>query len=344
MSNLKKRKPTMKDVAKLAGVSQTTVSFVINKNPDISIPEETRERVWAAVLELGYRPNIIARGLRSNRTYTLGFISDEIATTPFAVQIIHGAQDRAWEDGYITLMINTGGDPEMKEAALQAMHDRKVDGIVYATMYHREVHLHEMLHELPTVLLDCFVADRSLPSVVPDEVNGGQQATEYLLSKGHRRIGMINNFEPAPAKYGRLEGYRQALSNYGIPFDESLVRDGKGGLPEGGYLGAMHLLQQEDPPTAIFCFNDRMAMGAYDAIRKLGLSIPEDVAVVGFDNQQLIAADLYPGLTTMELPHYEMGQWAVEHLLQLIADPALLENAQPVQHLLSCPLIVRASA
>ena len=97
MPKPKKRKPTMKDVAQLAGVSQTTVSFVINKNTNVSIPEETKDRVWAAILELGYRPNIIARGLRSNRTYTIGFISDEIATTPFAVQIIHGTQDRAWQ-------------------------------------------------------------------------------------------------------------------------------------------------------------------------------------------------------------------------------------------------------
>ena len=194
----------MKDVAKLAGVSQTTVSFVINNNPDIKIPAETKERVWAAVLELGYRPNIIARGLRSNRTYTIGFISDEIATTPFAVQIVHGAQDQAWESGYIILLINTGGNPEMKEAAINEMHDRKVDGIVYATMYHREVQPHELLREFPTVLLDCFVAVHSFPSIVPDEVTGGREATEYLLAKGHRRIGLINDSEPVPAKYGRF--------------------------------------------------------------------------------------------------------------------------------------------
>lgn len=333
----------MKDVAKLAGVSQTTVSFVINNHPEFNIPEETKERVWAAVLELGYRPNIIARGLRSNRTYTIGFISDEIATTPFAVQIVHGAQDRAWEDGYITLMINTGGNPEMKEAALHAMHDRKVDGIVYATMYHREVQSHDLLHELPTVLLDCFIADRSLPSVVPDEITAGREATEYLLAKGHRRIGLINDSEPVPAKYGRFEGYKQALANYDIPFNSDLVFEGKDSTPQSGYSGAMHLLQH-DPPTALFCFNDRMAMGAYDAIRKLGLSIPGDVAVVGFDNQELIAADLYPGLTTMALPHYEMGQWAVERLLQLISDPEMMKSDQPVQHMLNCPLIIRDSA
>ena len=204
MTNPRKRKPIMKDVAKLAGVSQTTVSFVINNNPDIKIPAETKERVWAAVLELGYRPNIIARGLRSNRTYTIGFISDEIATTPFAVQIVHGAQDQAWESGYIILLINTGGNPEMKEAAINEMHDRKVDGIVYATMYHREVQPHELLREFPTVLLDCFVANHSFPSIVPDEVTGGRETTEYLLAKGHRRIGLINDSEPVPAKYGRF--------------------------------------------------------------------------------------------------------------------------------------------
>jgi LacI family transcriptional regulator len=334
----------MKDVARLAGVSQTTVSFVINKNTNVSIPEETKDRVWAAVLELGYRPNIIARGLRSNRTYTIGFISDEIATTPFAVQIIHGAQDRAWQNGYLTLMINTGGDPEMKEAALQAMHDRKVDGIIYATMFHREVHLHEMLQELPTVLLDCFVSDHSLPSVVPDEVTGGREATEYLLSRGHRRIGYINNTVLVPAKYGRLEGYQQALSNFGIPFDDNLVFEGSDGTPDGGYNGVMYMMQQENPPTAFFCFNDRMAMGAYDALRKLGLSIPDDIAVVGFDNQELIAEDLYPGLTTMALPHYEMGQWAVQHLLELIENPDKWHTDQPIQKMLPCPIIIRNSA
>lgn len=344
MTKSKKRKPTMKDVAKLAGVSQTTVSFVINKNPNASIPEETKDRVWAAVLELGYRPNIIARGLRSNRTYTIGLISDEVATTPYAVQIIHGAQDQAWENGYIILMINTGGNPDMKEAALHAMHDRKVDGIVYATMYHREVRPHNMLRDFPSVLLDCFIADHSLPSVTPDEVTGGREATAYLISKGHRRIGLINNLEPVPARGGRLEGYRQALLNHDIPYDKNLVVDGIDGIPEGGYAGTMQLLQQTEKPTALFCFNDRMAMGAYDAIRKLGLSIPEDVAVIGFDNQELIAADLYPGLTTMALPHYEMGQWAVQHLIQLIDNPEMRNSEQPVQQLLNCPIIVRDSA
>jgi LacI family transcriptional regulator len=330
----------MKDVAELAGVSRTTVSFVINKVPNANIPPETQERVWTAVEELGYRPNVLAQGLRSQHTHTIGFISDEIATTPHAGRIIQGAQDEAWQHNNLILLVNTGGDQNMKITAVNMMLDRQVDGLIYATMYHREVHPPEIVHRIPTVLLDCFVTDHSLPSIVPDEVNGGQQATEHLLIKGHRRIGFINDIDPIPARYGRLQGYQQALAAYGIPFDENLVVYYEC-EPGGGYDGTMALMELSNPPTAVFCFNDRMAMGAYDALRKLNLSIPDDVAIVGFDNQELIAAHLYPGLTTIALPHYEMGQWAVQHLLKLInkAD----SQDKPLQYVIPCPLVERDS-
>ncbi|MCA9873379.1 MAG: LacI family DNA-binding transcriptional regulator [Anaerolineales bacterium] len=331
----------MKDVADLAGVSRTTVSFVINKVPAANIPPETQERVWTAVEELGYRPNVLAQGLRSQQTHTIGFLSDEIATTPHAVHIIQGAQDEAWQYDKLILLVNTGSDESMKKAAVNMMLDRQVDGLIYATMYHREVHPPDIVHQLPTVLLDCFVADGSLPSIIPDEVNGGQQATEFLLQKGHRRIGFINNIDPIPARYGRLQGYQQALAAYGIPFDEDLTVYQETD-PASGYDGTMALMNLSNPPTALFCFNDRMAMGAYDALRKLNLSIPDDVAVVGFDNQELIAAHLHPGLTTIALPHYEMGQWAVEYLLKLINKKDSIDK--DLQYIINCPLIERDSA
>ncbi len=331
----------MQDVADLAGVSRTTVSFVINKVPDANIPPETQERVWTAVEELGYRPNVLAQGLRSQQTHTIGFISDEIATTPHAGRIIQGAQDQAWQHDKLILLVNTGRDQNLKKAAANTMLDRQVDGLIYATMYHREVHPPDIVHQLPTVLLDCFVADHSLPSIVPDEVNGGQQATEFLLQKGHRRVGFINNSDPIPARYGRLQGYQQALAAYDIPFDENLVVYHES-EPGGGYDGTMALMKLSNPPSALFCFNDRMAMGTYDALRKLNLSIPGDVAVVGFDNQELIAAHLHPGLTTIALPHYEMGQWAIQHLLQLI-NKADSQDRQ-LQYVIPCPLIERDSA
>ncbi len=337
----KSKRPSMQDVANLANVSQTTVSFVINQVPDANIPQETQDRIWAAVEELGYRPNAMARGLRSQRSHTIGFISDEIATTPHAGRIIQGAQDMAWANRYLLLLVNTGSDRVMKRAAIDMMVDRQVDGLIYATMFHREVNPPEAVRQLPTVLLDCFVADRSLPAVVPDELNGGRNATAFLLAKGHRRIGFINNVDPIPATWGRLEGYKQALLAYGLPFDESLVVTGLS-EQKGGYDGTMTLMQRPDRPTALFCFNDRMAMGAYDALRKLNLSVPHDVAVVGFDDQDIISAHVYPPLTTMALPHYEMGKWAVSHLLHLIDQPEA-ESTTTVQQIMECPLIIRQS-
>ncbi len=329
----------MYDVARAAGVSQTTVSFVVNNVADINIPQETRARVWKAVEELGWRPNAMARGLSLRRSHTIGLISDEIATSPHAGKIIQGAQDAAWAQTKMLLVINTGSNREIERAALDMMLERQVEGMIYATMYHHRVDPPVAVSHVPTVLLDCYADEQSLPSVVPDEVQGGRTATEYLLGKGHRRIAFINNIDPIPASFGRLEGYKQALASYGLPFDEQLVRAGRSTAAEG-YRCAMELMQLPERPTALFCFSDLMAMGAYDALRKLGLRIPEDVAVVGFDNHELIAAHLYPPLTTMELPHYEMGQWAVNYLLQHADSP----TPPAVQQTIPCRLIERSSA
>jgi len=329
---------TIKDVAKKAGVSFKTVSRVLNN--DTAVRDSTRAKVLAAIEALDYQPNIMARSLRSQRTHTIGFLTDSIATTPYAGQILQGAQDLAWEHNILLLTVTTNGDQEMKQTAVTTLLNRQVDGLIYATMYHREVHPPENIREAPAVLLDCFIADQSLPSVVPDEVAGGREAVEYLIKKGHRRIGFICDETDVPAKIGRLRGYKEALATHDIPFESTLVHTGTS-MQKGGYDCAMSIMQQPNPPTALFCYNDRMAMGAYDALRKLKLSIPDDVSVVGFDNQELIAAHLYPPLTTMELPHYQMGQWATLHLLDLIKEPAA---QTAVQQKLPCPLVERLSA
>jgi LacI family transcriptional regulator len=329
----------MQDVADLAGVSRTTVSFVLNDVPESNIPQATRDRIWAAVEELGYRPNWMARGLRSQRTHTIGFISDVVATTPHANHMIQGAQDFAWKNETLLLLINIGDNQDMKMAAVNMMLERRVEGIIYASMYHREVHPPEIIKEVPTVMLDCYVADRSLPSVVPDDELGAYTAVSTLINKGHRRIGYMQNLDPVDAAILRLEGYKRALVENGIIFDKSLVTEV---TDRDGYDGAMNLLRRPDRPTAIFVFNDRMAMGAYDAIRNLNLKIPDDVAVISYDNQELIAPALYPALTTMELPHYDMGCWAVKQLFKLINNHEEPQTA--VQHKMECPLIERSSA
>jgi LacI family transcriptional regulator len=331
---------TMKDVARRSGVSQTTVSFVINNTETPNIPDETRQRILASIAELGYRPNALAQGLRIKRSGIFGFITDVIAITPYAGKIVEGAQDVAWENGKILMLVNTKANPEIESTAIDLLLMHRVEGVIYATMYHHPVILPADLGDIPIVLLDCFVEDRQIPSVVPDEFGGGFDATKYLLEKGYRRIGYINDSYVTPASVGRLEGYRAALDAFGVSFNPDWVCCGVS-KQDGGYRCAQQLLQLENRPHALFCFNDRMAMGAYDAIRKLNFKIPQDVAVVGFDNQELIAAHLYPPLTTMELPHYAMGAWAVQKLGNILSGA---EQGAPEQHMIACPLIERASA
>ncbi len=329
----------MRDVAKLAGVSQTTVSFVVNNTPNVNIPEETRQRILAAIEKLGYRPNAFAKSLRLRRSQIIGFVTDEILTSPYAGKIIQGAQDAAAAAGEILLLANTGGEPDLEKAAIETMLEHRVNSIIYATMCHHVVNPSAPLREISSVLLDCYSEDRSLPSVVPDELKSALIATKILLQKGHRRIGFINCVDPVPAVIGRLEGYKQALKEYDVPFTEELVCYGESNQ-DSAYQCTMQLMQLPSPPTAIFCFNDQMAMGTYEALSELKLKIPKDVAVMGFDNLEIIAAFLRPKLSTMELPHYQMGQWAVNYLIEHGDNK---EELEPIQHTIECRYIERSS-
>jgi LacI family transcriptional regulator len=338
MKTTKGRSPTIGDVARRAGVSPTTVSFVLNEVAGSGISEATTTRVRATARELRYRPNATARLLRTDRSHAIGFVTDEIASTPFAGDVIKGAQEAAWEAGKILMIVNTGENRKIEESAVGMMLERRVEGIIHAAMYHRAVEPPADSREVPTVLLNCYSEDGTWASVVPDEVSGGCTATEVLLGKGHERVGFINLPPGIPATVGRMEGYKQTLDAHGLAFDSSLVRYGDG-TADGGYRCVIELMRVSDPPTAIFCGNDPMAMGAYEALKERGLRIPEDVAVVGFDNQELIAAHLRPALSTVALPHYEMGRWAVGHLI----GQAAYRKATPTRHTIGCPYIERES-
>lgn len=340
-------KTTLRDVAQRAGVSVATVSNVLNNVEGNRISPATQVRVRAAADALAYRPNRLAQGLRTQRSQTIGFLSDNIATTPYAGRMILGAQDAAAEAGNLLLLLSSGGDAELEDRELQALVDRQVDGIIYASMFHNVVVPPKRLIETTAVLLDARTAAGEFSSVVPDEVGSARVAVEELLAHGHRRIGFVNNEEDYPAPAGRLLGYKQALEVYGVPFDPDLVVTAPPTGASSGFAASLPLLSRTDRPTAVFCFNDRMAMGIYQAATELGLAIPDDLSVVGFDDQELIADNLRPGLTTMRLPHYEMGQWAVRTLLGLIqaGDPgAGTVDPQGVTHArLPCPLVRRAS-
>lgn len=328
-------------MAGLADVSPKTVSRVINDEPHVR--DELRQRVLKAIEELDYRPNFNARQLRTQKTHVIAFISDDVSISTYAVDMLHGAFKAAWEHDYFLLALNTERNQEMEERAMNLMLERQVEGIVYATTYHRPVTPSESVYQLPTVLADCFVEDRSLPSAVPDEVHGGYTATKTLLTAGHQRVGYMQNADPIPAASGRLAGYKKALAEFNIPFEPELVSTKLPPEPAGGFQAAQQLLALSNRPTALFCFNDRMAVGAYRAVQEANLSIPDDIAVIGFDNQAMIGELLNPPLTTLQLPHYEMGRWAVEHLLQLIENSDDGGNAEPVQLKFSCPLVERES-
>ncbi|MCX4537089.1 LacI family DNA-binding transcriptional regulator [Streptomyces sp. NBC_00841] len=340
MATNKARRVTMSDVARHAGVSRTTVSFVLNERADAAIPEDTQARIRASIEELGYRPNAGARALAAKRSEWYGLIT-EIVTAPFAVDVIKGAQDRAWADGKFLLITAGDNDPAMEAAAFDKLLEQRAEGLLYATTWHRAVTLPPAAREVPVVLVNCFDADGALPSVVPDEVAGGYTATRRLIDAGHRRIGFINLDTGIPAAVGRLKGYEQALREAGADIDDTLVVSGHA-TADGGYAAACELLDRADPghrPTALFCGNDRTAMGAYDAIKERGLRIPDDIAVIGFDNQELIAAYLRPGLTTVALPFEAMGAKGVDMLGALTAGQPLTTTQVTVD----CPLIERSS-
>jgi LacI family transcriptional regulator len=335
-----RRPSTIKDVASLAGVSTTTVSHVLNEVPGKRINGETRDRVKLAADQLSYSPNRVAQGLRLQRTHTFGFVSDAIGATPYAGLTILGAQRAAAEKGSLLMFMNSGLDPELEEREIRALLDRRVDGIIYASDYHRQVTLPPSIRRTAAVLLDATTQDPSISSVVPDEVGGALDAVRELAMHGHREIGFLNDRDDIPATRLRQAGFMRGLEEIGVPFRSDMMISEQANSA-GGYRAALRLLDRPDRPTALFCFNDRTAMGAYQAAADLGLRIPDDLSIVGFDNQENIADGLLPGLTTMALPHYEMGQWAVRTLIDLV--DSRFQQPAPQVVTLPCPLVRRAS-
>lgn len=334
---------TMKDVADRAGVSVATVSLVINNKKPNRIGEETRARVMDAVAQLGYRPNALAQSLVSGQSKFIGMVADAIATLPFAGQILRGAQQEAWRHGYVLLVADTDGAPDATANAIQMMIDHQAVGVLFSTWYHREVEAPALLSGIPRVFVNCFSAAEGSISIVPDEVQGGRLATGMLLDRGHTNIAFINSTEEAPSTRGRLKGWEQAHRERGLdPYEGtqliSIYPDEVGGFQEAGYNAGIKLLSQPDRPTAVFCYNDRTAMGLYEAAKELGLNIPNDIAVIGFDDQEVIAAHLRPALTSIALPHYEIGVRGVRALLRLVDGDATAGT-----ELVTCPPVVRAS-
>jgi LacI family transcriptional regulator len=331
------RRVTMIDVANEARVSQTTVSLALNHADGARLSAETRQRVMKAASQLGYQPGRRGGAPDAALPASIGFVCDEISTDPWTAIAFDGVREKAWENGYTVTVMVTRGDADVENAVFAQLASQRALGLVYATINTRLIDPPSAPPGLPTVLLNCHVANGALPSVVPGEVAGGHAATNVLLRAGHRRIGYINGESSMEASRLRLRGYRQALATADLPFDPDLVRDGNW-QALSGYEATRDLMNLPAPPTAIFCSNDLMAVGCYEALRQRDLSIPGDVAVIGYDDRE-IAQHVHPALSTVLLPHFEMGVIAAEILIEMASGRTIPTRQIKVE----CPIVMRNS-
>ncbi len=330
-----KTRPTMMDVGARAGVSQATVSLILNGSPGAKFSATTVRKVLKAAEELGYqlarRPDHSAGSVQR----MVLFLTDENATDPWMPLAFEGIRHKAAERGFAALM--TVGDIGEFSRFAQNPTEGEIAGLIYGTVLTRKLPLAEPMPQQPLVLLNCYDEERQIASVLPGDVTGGRQATERLILGGRRRIAIINGQTGLDATRDRLRGYRQALSSHDLDFDADLVRPGNW-EPSSGYEQTNVLMSLPHPPDAIFCANDMIALGCYDALRERSLRVPDDVAVIGFDNRE-IARYMRPPLTTFELPQYEMGSIAAELLLDRISGVG--EGREQIK--VECPLITRTS-
>jgi LacI family transcriptional regulator len=328
-----RRRPTLTDVAARAGVSVTTASYILNhRSKEMRISAHAVERVQAAAAELEYRPNRSARNLRSSSTATIGVITDHVAGGAYASRMLTGAASAARARQHLLVIGESEGDPGVEALLIEEMLDRQVDGIVYATLATSEVTVPRGLRTSRAVLLNCRDPEARLPGVVPDEVGGGRSAASRILEAGHRDGIYVLGEESEPgtvAGLWRLQGIRARLGEVGC-FLDGVVPCDWSVLPAYDALSA--LLDRPVRPGALVCLNDRIAMGAYEALREHGLRVPEDVSVVSFDGSEL-AGWLRPALTSVEIPYARLGVRAVI---------ALMSGAQGEQRV-PMPLVAGAS-
>ena len=305
---------TIKDIAREAGVSVTTVSRVLNNKADVS--DKTREKVLKIIDRLNYNPNSIARGLVMNKTYTIGLIVPDISNAFFA-EIAKAIEDELREYGYSVIFFNTDNDKDREKESIDLLRSKQVDGLIGACSHDSKDEVLALGKAgFPIVQIDRLVDDSQIPSVIIDNILSGYEATEYLIKKGHRRIAHITGALDTNTGIRQAEGYRKALQEYGIEIDEELVMEGDFSQ-ESGYLAMKEILERNKDLTAVFAGNDMMALGAYRAIYAAGLKIPEDISIIGHDDFTL-ASLVSPALTTMQQPIYKIGKVAASLLIDII--------------------------
>jgi LacI family transcriptional regulator len=328
---------TRNDVARFAGVSPATVSYVLNNGPR-PVADDTRQRVLQAIKQLNYQPSAVARNLRLQRTSTLGLLLPDMQN-PYFAEVTRGIEAVAFENDYTVILCHSDYSAERELQYIDTLRMQRVAGVIWIPATDR-VDVYEKLvsYALPTVLVDRYVSGQNAPAVVIDNFRGGYIATEHLIELGHRRIAAIVRPVELSHSQGRLQGYMAALREHGLEINPGLIAPG-GYYLENGRRAFQQLMNSQPRPTALFAYNDIMAIGALRAAHQHGLRVPEDFSIVGFDD--IPEADFTcPALTTIRQAKYDMGRRGAELLLRMIEGNGLPVAEAP---LLVPRLIVRES-
>jgi len=324
----------MRDVAKLANVSVATVSRVLHY-PE-TVKEATRKKVLSVIAELNYQPNMLARQFRRNETNIILVVVPSIMNTVFS-GIIEGIEYEAARHGYRVLLGNTNRKVENEYDLVELLKQKQTDGMILLSERMDSNYIKSLSEEYPLVLATAYIEGLRVPSVSIDNVSSSREAVEHLIRIGHKEIAHITGPLQFAISRSRYQGYKQALMQNNIEVRNMLVQEGDFTF-ESGYNQMLKLMAIEKTPTAIFAANDEMAMGAVKAAKELGLNVPRDIAVVGFDNISF-SSIFDPALTTVAQPLFEMGQKSMKLLLQQIQGVPLLK----AQYILECDFIVRES-
>jgi len=333
-SNGKDRRPTLRDIAKMVGISPSTASRALNNNTAIS--EEIRKRVFKAARESNYIPNSLARGLALKRSRLVGLLVPSIAN-PFFAEVSRGAHDMAWERSYVVALCDTQRSFDREEALSQRLLQSQVDGVIVAGGVMPEARIRNWRQsDVPLVLAGRRVAGSGFSSVAVDDASAGYQATEYLLSKGRRKVVFFAGPFDSPATRDRHRGYLEAMEARGLA---PALSQGDYSM-ERGFQEAAKIVESPNRPDAVFAANDLMAIGLIMGLAGFGVRVPDDIAIMGCDDIPM-GALIKPALSTVRIPMYEMGQRAMALLLHILENG---ENGTAESILLDTQLAIRESA
>ncbi|MGF1775472.1 LacI family DNA-binding transcriptional regulator [Vibrio nomapromontoriensis] len=333
----KSKKITMSDIAAAAGVSQPTVSLVLNGSQTVKISEATQRKVLDTAKALGYQSKKVAHALGRSRKIAM-VVNGLTSYDPF-IDAVNTAREEAWNNDYLLITFSYNHDEILANKIETEINNGDYAGLIYASSMTRELSAQRVQTQLPTVLLNCTMSEQqATPSILPADMIGAYKAIKHLTDQGYRRIAMLTGENWMYASTQRIDGYRQALIDADIIPNDDYVLEANWSLKEA-YEQTIHLLDMATPPEAIFCSSDYMAMGCYQAIAERQLKIPSDIAVIGYDNQQ-IASESFPALSSIELPYADMGKLAIDNVLAQIQERPLLSQIRKVEG----ELIVRASS